>query len=65
VEASRTWGLSLDACRRYLAEECSFAAGSELEGSLAELKRRAAPLALCHPDLSPEPIQVPTVECRG
>jgi chorismate dehydratase len=65
VEASRTWGLPLEACRRYLAEECAFAAGSELEASLAELQRRAAPLALCHPDLRAVPIPVPTVACRG
>jgi hypothetical protein len=64
AEASRAWDLPLEACRRYLAEECAFAAGSELEESLAELQRRAAPLALCNPDLRAQPIRVPTAACR-
>jgi chorismate dehydratase len=62
-EASRTWGLPLAACRRYLAEECGFAPGGELEASLAELRRRASALGLCRADLCPEPIAVPAVKC--
>jgi chorismate dehydratase len=62
-EASRAWKLPLAACRRYLAEECGFAAGSELEASLSELRRRAAALDLCRADLLPEPIPVPAVKC--
>ena len=62
-EASETWALPLEACRKYLAEECRFALGSELSASLAELQRRAAPLALCDPDLQPQPIEVPSVSC--
>ena len=65
AEASRTWDLPLESCRRYLGEECSYDGGDELEPALIAFRDLAAPLALCHPDLRPEPIPVPSAECPG
>jgi len=64
-EASRAWSLPLESCRRYLGEECSYDAGGTLEPALIAFRDLAAPLALCLPDVRPEPIAVPSVECPG
>lgn len=65
-EASREWNLPLEGCRRYLAEECVYDVGEDLEPAMIAFRDAAAPLALCLPDARPEAIAVPTVECpRG
>jgi len=64
-EASRAWNLPLDSCRTYLGEECIYDPGDDLDPALITFRDAAAPLALCLPDLRPEPIPVPSAECPG
>jgi chorismate dehydratase len=64
-EASRKWALPLESCRTYLGEECVYDPGDDLDPALITFRDAAAPLALCLPDLRPEPISVPSAECPG
>ena len=59
AEASRAWKLPLDACTRYLAEECRYDPGPRLEPALLAYRDAAAALGLCRGDLAPEAIAVP------
>lgn len=59
AEASRAWGLPLDACTRYLAQECRYEPGPKLEPALLAYRDAAAELGLCRGDLAPEAIAVP------
>jgi len=56
VQASQQWDLPLDACRRYLLDECLFEPGPPMRDALAEFQRRAAAIDLCDGALSPEAI---------
>ena len=56
-EASRTWGLPLSACRKYLVEECRFEPGADLARALLLFRDRAARLGLCRADLAPPAIR--------
>jgi chorismate dehydratase len=58
-EASRSWKLPLEACRRYLAEECRYDAGNRLAPALRAFRDAAAPLGLCQGGFDPEAIAVP------
>jgi chorismate dehydratase len=59
AEASRAWKLPVEACTRYLAQECRYEPGPRLEPSLRAFRDAAAALGLCRGDLEPEPIAVP------
>jgi chorismate dehydratase len=56
-QASRTWELSLEACRKYLFEECRYEPGPELGRALYAFRDRAAAIGLCRAELSPPPIR--------
>lgn len=56
-QASQQWNLPLDACRRYLLEECVYEPGAPMRDALAEFQRRAAAIELCDASLAPEPIE--------
>ena len=65
-EASQAWGLPLEACRRYLREECRYDAGPELEPALWAFRDAAAALGLCRADLEPRAVALPAAPCpRG
>ena len=59
TEASRAWGLPLEACRKYLAEECRYEPGAKLEPALLAYRDAAAAIGRCRGDLAPETIAVP------
>jgi chorismate dehydratase len=54
ARAAREWDLPAAACRRYLAEECLYEAGAQLEPALWAFRDAAAALGLCRGDLAPE-----------
>lgn len=62
AEASRIWNLPLDACTRYLAEECRYDPGPKLQPSLLSFRDAAAAHGLCRADLVPDFIAVPTAQ---
>jgi chorismate dehydratase len=51
--ASTEWALPLDACRRYLFEECRYEPGAALARALYAFRDAAAPLGLARADLAP------------
>ncbi|MCC6408981.1 MAG: menaquinone biosynthesis protein [Planctomycetes bacterium] len=55
-ESSRRWNLPEDACLRYLADECGFAPGPELQRSLELFRDRAAALELARAELPAVPV---------
>jgi len=59
AEASRAWKLPLEACTRYLTEECRYEPGAKLEPALLAYRDAAAALGLCRKNLTPEAIAVP------
>jgi len=56
TEASAAWALPLDACRKYLLEECWYRPGAQLEPALLAFRDRAARLGLCDGGLTPRAI---------
>lgn len=65
-EAAAAWQLPVEACRRYLAEECSYQPhGAEMAAALAAFQERSAALDLCLADASPEPIELPTAHAQA
>jgi chorismate dehydratase len=54
--ASAQWRLPLEACRKYLLEECRYDPGSAQRPALLRFRDEAAALGLCRADLDPEPI---------
>ena len=55
-EASRTWGLPLAACTKYLFEECVYDVGRDVHRALYAFRDAAAREGLCEPDLEPAPV---------
>jgi chorismate dehydratase len=64
AESSRIWGLPLEACTRYLAQECRYDPGSRLQPALMAFRDAAAALGLCRGDLAPDPVAVRTAPVR-
>jgi chorismate dehydratase len=62
-EASETWGLPHEPCRRYLLEECLYEPGPELSRALLEFRDRAAKLGLCRADLTPREVPLGGSPC--
>jgi len=62
AEASRAWDLPLEACTRYLAEECRYDPGPKLQPALLAFRDAAAALGLCQGDLAPDAIAVPIAQ---
>jgi len=56
-EGAATWGLPLDACRRYLAQECRYDPGSDLAPTLRRFRDEAARLGLADPTLEPRALE--------
>lgn len=56
-QASEQWSLPLEACRRYLLDECVYEPGGPMRDALGEFQRRAAAIGLCDASLAPEPIR--------
>jgi chorismate dehydratase len=56
-ESSARWALPEEACKRYLAEECGFAPGPELQRSLELFRDRAARFGLADASLAAQPIE--------
>jgi chorismate dehydratase len=56
-EASGRWELPLEACRKYLFEECRYEPGPALREALFLFRDRAASIGLCRADLTPPPVQ--------
>lgn len=52
-EASQAWALPLEACRKYLLEECWYEPGEQLTPALLAFRDRAAALGLCDGGLTP------------
>lgn len=52
-EGASTWGLPLDACRRYLAQECRYDPGSDFAPTLRRFRDEAARLGLADASLEP------------
>jgi len=63
AEASRTWGLAREHCRRYLVEECCFDAGADTGPALRAFRDAAAALDLCRIDLDPTALELPDGSC--
>lgn len=61
-EASETWDLPLEPCRRYLLEECRYAPDRDLGAALTAFRDAAAARSLCDGDFAPTPIPMPA--CR-
>ena len=57
-EASAAWDLPLEACRKYLLEECRYDPGRAMSVALRRFRDEAAPLGLADPHLDPAPIAV-------
>jgi chorismate dehydratase len=57
-EAARAWDLPLEACRRYLLEECRYDPGAAMRPALRRFRDEAAPLGLCDGALDPAPIEI-------
>ncbi len=56
-QASEQWKLPLEACRRYLLDECVYQPGPAMHAALREFQKRAATIDLCDPSLAPQPIE--------
>ena len=65
LEASNTWGLPLEPCRKYLIEECLYEPREALGPALIEFRDRAARLGLCDGALAPPAIEVGDAPCRA
>jgi chorismate dehydratase len=57
-EAAIEWSLPLDACRRYLLEECRYELGTDMSAALLRFRDEAAPLGLCDAGATPVPIRL-------
>ncbi len=57
-EAAREWNLPLEACRKYLLEECRYDPGASMRPALRRFRDEAAPIGLCDGSLDPEPIGI-------
>ncbi len=53
-EGATTWNLPLDACRRYLSEECRYDPGSDFAPALRRFRDEAARLGLADATLEPQ-----------
>ncbi len=53
TQAAATWNLPLDACRRYLREECRYDPGSDFAPALRRFRDEAARLGLADATLEP------------
>jgi predicted solute-binding protein len=60
ARASQAWGLGLQACRRYLGEECRYDPGPELPRALVAFRDAAAALDLCLPGIEPRAFPLTT-----
>jgi chorismate dehydratase len=58
LEAGREWKLPLAACRKYLADECLYDPGADMQRALFLFRDRAAELALCERELEPTAIRL-------
>ena len=59
-QAAAEWQLPVDACRRYLVEECRYDPGAAMRPTLRRFRDEAAALGLCDGGLDPAPIEVTT-----
>jgi chorismate dehydratase len=57
-EAASAWDLPLEACRKYLLEECRYDPGASMRPALRRFRDEAALIGLCAGHLDPEPIGV-------
>ena len=57
AEACDTWSIYAADAQRYLAHECLYEPGDELEPALLRFRDRAAARGLCRPDLRPRPVR--------
>ncbi len=56
TRASREWKLPVQACRKYLTQECRYEPGPDFERALLCFRDEAAAVGLCEKDLSPTSI---------
>ena len=64
-EAARDWALPLEPCLEYLAKECLYDPGEQLEPALLRFRDESARLGLCAPDLTPRAIRAGEPRCRN
>jgi chorismate dehydratase len=57
-EAAKAWSLPIEACRRYLLEECRYDPGSAMRPALRRFRDEAAAIGLCDGTLDPDPIEI-------
>jgi chorismate dehydratase len=57
-DAARAWNLPLDACRKYLLEECRYDPGHAMHAALRRFRDEAAAIGLCDGALDPQPIEI-------
>lgn len=57
-EAALAWELPLEACRRYLLEECRYEPGASMHAALERFRDEASALGLCDGGLTPRRITV-------
>lgn len=58
-EAAATWKLPVDACRKYLRDECLYEPGELLTPSLQAFGEAAGRLGLTDPNATPLPVELP------
>ena len=56
TQAAAQWQLPLAACTRYLAEECTFEPGADMQPALFAFRDAAAKLDLCQAGLAPQAV---------
>lgn len=64
-EAARDWALPLEPCLEYLAKECLYDPGEQLEPALLRFRDESARLGLCAADLTPRAIRAGEPRCRS
>lgn len=64
-DAATAWSLPLEACRKYLMQECLYDPGELALPALLAFRERAAKLGLCRADLTPRAIRIGGPTCRA
>jgi len=57
-DAASAWNLPLEACRKYLLEECRYDPGQAMHAALRRFRDEAAAIGLCEGSLDPLPIEI-------
>ena len=64
-QAASTWNLPLDACRKYLQDECLYEPGEQLQPALEAFGKAAGRVGLTDPAARPMPVQLPSNNISG